>query len=112
MAAKSIINELYQRLRTAAPVYCTTADEEQRPGEGFDCALTLPAVLGCEWAALAQDRVFQGKGSSKKVRLVTSSPRQRSPGWCRPPAPSSWADCCAAGGRARGSQCRSGVPDS
>ena len=43
MAAKSIINELYQRLRAAAPVYCTKADEGQRPGEGFDCALTLPA---------------------------------------------------------------------
>jgi hypothetical protein len=64
MAAKSILNELYQRLRTAAPVYKTQADEHS---EGFVCFLTLPSVES-EWEALLADRTFQGSGSSKKVR--------------------------------------------
>jgi hypothetical protein len=63
MAAKSIINELYQRLRTAAPIYSTRADD----ADGFLCTLTLPAVE-CEFEALsAADRSFTGKGCSKKV---------------------------------------------
>jgi hypothetical protein len=63
MAAKSILNELYQRLRTAAPVYKTHADEHS---DGFVCSLTLPAVES-ELEALSADRAFQGSGSSKKV---------------------------------------------
>jgi hypothetical protein len=63
MAAKSILNELYQRLRTAAPVYKTQADEHS---DGFVCSLTLPAVES-DWEALSADRTFQGSGSSKKV---------------------------------------------
>eukprot|EP00879_Flechtneria_rotunda_P007237 GHRR01007594.1.p1 GENE.GHRR01007594.1~~GHRR01007594.1.p1 ORF type:complete len:194 (+),score=51.04 GHRR01007594.1:229-810(+) len=62
MAAKSILNELYQRLRTAAPVYRTQGHEAS---EGFVCALTLPAVKS-EWEVLLIDRSFQGYGSSKK----------------------------------------------
>lgn len=63
MAAKSIINELYQRLRTAAPIYRTQADD----ADGFLCTLTLPAVE-CEIEALsAADRSFTGRGCSKKV---------------------------------------------
>lgn len=62
MAAKSIINELYQRLRTAVPTYHTRSDNS----DGFVCTLTLPAVE-CELQALAVDRHFEGKGSSKKV---------------------------------------------
>jgi hypothetical protein len=62
MAAKSIINELYQRLRTAAPIYKTQADEV----DGFLCTLTLPAVE-CEFEALSSDRSFIGRGCSKKV---------------------------------------------
>lgn len=65
MAAKSIINELYQRLRTGAPIYKTQADDL----DGFLCTLTLPAV-DCEFEALkAQDRHFQGRGCSKKVGI-------------------------------------------
>lgn len=63
MAAKSILNELYQRLRTAAPVYKTQPDEQS---DGFICSLTLPAVES-DWQALSTDRTFQGSGNSKKV---------------------------------------------
>lgn len=62
MAAKSIINELYQRLRTAAPIYKTQADDT----DGFLCTLTLPAVE-CEFEALSTERTFTGRGCSKKV---------------------------------------------
>ena len=61
--AKSILNELYQRLRTAAPVYATQLDAEQ---EGFVCGLTLPAVdVGFD--ALRTAREFSGRGSTKKA---------------------------------------------
>lgn len=72
MAAKSILNELYQRLRIAAPVYKTQADGTS---EGFICTLTLPAV-DCDYEALAVDRTFKGSGASKKVSrnaLVSSA---------------------------------------
>lgn len=70
MAAKSIINELYQRLRVAAPVYCTKSAADDL-NDGFVCSLTLPAVEA-EWAAegLAEDRTFEGMGSSKKVGRI------------------------------------------
>ena len=68
MAAKSILNELYQRLRTAAPIYRTQADNG---AEGFLCTLTLPAVdcteLGEGLSALGTARHFTGRGCSKKV---------------------------------------------
>lgn len=67
MAGKSIINELYQRLRTAAPIYKTQADD----AEGFLCTLTLPAVdcseLEGHLSALGTDLHFTGRGCSKKV---------------------------------------------
>lgn len=67
MAAKSIINELYQRLRTAAPIYKTQTVE----CDGFLCTLTLPAVE-CEWDALSADKHFEGRGSSKKVWVLAA----------------------------------------
>jgi hypothetical protein len=73
MAAKSILNELYQRLRTAAPVYKTVACEDN---EGFDCTLTLPAVES-EHDALQVERVFTGTGSSKKASSGPSYPNRQ-----------------------------------
>lgn len=64
MAAKSILNEFYQRLRTAAPIYRTHTGEGN---EGFVCALSLPPVQA-ECGALNEEVHFQGEGSSKKVR--------------------------------------------
>jgi hypothetical protein len=123
MAAKSIINELYQRLRTAAPVYCTAkAGEPQgHAGAGFLCSLTLPAVE-CEWDALAEDRRFEGAGSSKKVgarRHAQRSEAQRSAASTHmliacascPITRGARAGVRAAGGGARrGTRC-AGVPD-
>jgi hypothetical protein len=63
-AAKAALNELYQRLRTAAPVYATQLDAGR---EGFVCDLTLPGVdAGVE--ALRAARAFSGRGSTKKVQ--------------------------------------------
>lgn len=65
---KSILNEVYQRLRTAAPVYATQLDTQQ---DGFICGLTLPAVdVGVE--ALRSARAFSGRGSTKKVCTLRS----------------------------------------
>jgi hypothetical protein len=63
MAAKSILNELYQRLRTASPRYATVSDG----AGGFVCTLTLPSVE-CDLQPLSADRTFCGAGSSKKAR--------------------------------------------
>lgn len=64
MAAKSILNEFYQRLRIAAPVYKTEASDGT---DGFLCTLLLPAVQA-DNDALHTERVFEGQGNSKKVR--------------------------------------------
>jgi hypothetical protein len=66
MAAKSELNELYQRLRTAAPVY-TTQLEAQLEGQGFLCDLTLPAVGAAGPAPLRAPHTFAGRGTTKKV---------------------------------------------
>jgi len=63
MAAKSILNEFYQRLRVLAPTYKTQAQE----GESFLCTLCLPPIPQTNNAGLSEERTFYGTGSSKKV---------------------------------------------
>ena len=65
MAAKSILNEFYQRLRTAAPVYKTVAGPDD---DGFACSLLLPPVPGADEPKLQQERHYAGSGASKKAR--------------------------------------------
>lgn len=64
MAAKSILNEFCQSLRTA-PVYRTQAAQDG--SDGFLCTLMLPAVHVEGAASLAEEQQFEGTGSSKKV---------------------------------------------
>jgi hypothetical protein len=60
MAAKAVLNDLYQRLRSCV-VYKTQAD-----ADGFVCHLLLPAVE-CSHPAFAAEQHFEGRGNSKKV---------------------------------------------
>jgi hypothetical protein len=69
MSGKSVLNELYQRLRTAAPVYATQVDGQNQ--DGFVCDLTLPAVDAEGLEPLRAARAFSGRGTTKKVRAQT-----------------------------------------
>lgn len=79
MSAKSVLNELFQALRGATPVYATRLDvasgappqqQQQQPQEQFLCELKLPEVDNGH-KAMREERAFSGRGSTKKVRART-----------------------------------------